>query len=48
MQLNESALIWGQASIVSFADIAFLVAIGDTKSYKVTKSCEVFFSVKTS
>jgi hypothetical protein len=47
MQFSESALIQGHASIVSFVDIAFLVAIGDIKSYEVTKSCKVLFSVNT-
>jgi hypothetical protein len=40
MQLNEGTLIQGHTTIVSFADIAFLVAFGDIKSYEVNKSCE--------
>jgi len=47
MQLNESALIQGHASVMLFADIAFLVAFCDIKSYEVTKSCKGFFSVNT-
>ena len=47
MQLDESALIQGHASVVSFADIAFLVAFWDIKIYEVTKSCEVFLGVNT-